>query len=130
MTESRNNPDAAPPDFSRFYSSPAFKSEEMHQLLAEIERKCRKVKMENSSKNLSGKNLVEDIENLEEINENPGEDVENAGEVHDDPLKEEGKVEEPLAEKWFHISDAHVSEVSVERVLKCQAYLLFYERTL
>ena len=38
--------------------------------------------------------------------------------------------EPPLAEKWFHISDASVSEVSVERVLKCQAYLLFYERTL
>lgn len=31
-------------------------------------------------------------------------------------------------EKWFYISDAHVSEVSVAKVLKVQAYILFYER--
>ena len=36
-------------------------------------------------------------------------------------------VQEPSG-KWYHISDASVSEVSEERVLKCQAYLLFYER--
>ena len=30
--------------------------------------------------------------------------------------------------KWYYISDAHVSEVSEEKVMKCQAYLLFYER--
>ena len=124
MIERRNNPDAsAPLDFSRFYSSPASKSEEMHQLLAEIERKCREMKLENS--NLTG-------ENPGAVTENPGEVNENPGEVNEIPRKEEEieeKMEEPLAEKWFHISDAHVSEVSVEGVLKCQAYLLFYERT-
>ncbi len=31
-------------------------------------------------------------------------------------------------EKWYYISDAHVSEVSVSKVLKVQAYILFYER--
>ena len=140
MTERRNNPNAAsaPLDFSRFYSSPASKSEEMHQLLAEIERKCREMKLENS--NLTGENPGAVTENPGEVNENPGEvnknpeEVnENPGEVNENPGKddkEEEKMEEPLAEKWFHISDAHVSEVSVERVLKCQAYLLFYERTL
>ena len=132
MIERRNNPDAsAPLDFSRFYSSPASKSEEMHQLLAEIERKCREMKLENS--NLTGENPGAVTENPGEVNKNPEEVNENPGEVSQNPGKddkEEEKMEEPLAEKWFHISDAHVSEVSVERVLKCQAYLLFYERTL
>ena len=30
--------------------------------------------------------------------------------------------------KWYHISDSHVVEVTEEKVLKCQAYILFYER--
>jgi len=29
---------------------------------------------------------------------------------------------------WYYISDSHVKEVSEAQVLKCQAYLLFYER--
>lgn len=29
---------------------------------------------------------------------------------------------------WFHISDAHVRQVSIEQVLNREAYLLFYER--
>jgi len=32
--------------------------------------------------------------------------------------------------KWFHVSDSSVSEVNEDKVLKCQAYLLFYERIL
>jgi ubiquitin carboxyl-terminal hydrolase 16/45 len=36
----------------------------------------------------------------------------------------------PTAKKWFHVSDSSVSEVSEEKVLKSQAYLLFYERIL
>ena len=36
--------------------------------------------------------------------------------------------EEPSSSRWFYISDSHVSEVSLERVLKAPAYLLFYER--
>ena len=34
----------------------------------------------------------------------------------------------PAEDKWYHISDSSVSEVSVSKVLKAQAYLLFYER--
>ena len=30
--------------------------------------------------------------------------------------------------KWYYISDTHVSEVSEDKVLRSQAYLLFYER--
>ena len=32
--------------------------------------------------------------------------------------------------RWFHISDSSVSECSEEKVLKAQAYILFYERIL
>ena len=111
------------------------------------------MKMDSLSANLPSENPGEVSENRGEVNENPGEVNENPGseveeegkpeplaeksenpggvkEIPGSEVKEEGKPEEPLAEKWFHISDAHVSEVSVERVLKCQAYLLFYERTL
>lgn len=30
--------------------------------------------------------------------------------------------------KWYYVSDSHVSEVHESKVLKAQAYLLFYER--
>ncbi|GER51454.1 ubiquitin carboxyl-terminal hydrolase [Striga asiatica] len=30
---------------------------------------------------------------------------------------------------WYHASDAYVRQVSVDEVLRCQAYILFYERT-
>jgi ubiquitin C-terminal hydrolase len=43
--------------------------------------------------------------------------------------KRESYVHEGLSSsRWFYISDSHVSEVGLERVLKAQAYLLFYER--
>jgi ubiquitin carboxyl-terminal hydrolase 16/45 len=29
---------------------------------------------------------------------------------------------------WYYASDAHVQEVSLEEVLRCDAYLLFYEK--
>ena len=122
MRERRNN--QAPLDFSRFYSSPASKSEEMHQLLAEIERKCRELKVEEERSS---------TENGDDPGKVPCDNDENPGEPGANPENKEEEVkpeEPPLAEKWFHISDASVSEVSVERVLKCQAYLLFYERTL
>jgi len=36
----------------------------------------------------------------------------------------------PPAKRWFQASDSNVTEVSEDRVLKAQAYLLFYERIL
>lgn len=37
---------------------------------------------------------------------------------------------EPPSGKWYYVSDSMVSEVSEEKVLRAQAYLLFYERIL
>lgn len=34
----------------------------------------------------------------------------------------------PPEGKWYYVSDSHVMEVSEEKVLNAQAYLLFYER--
>ena len=39
---------------------------------------------------------------------------------------EEDSVNQP--QRWFHVSDSVVSEVTEEKVLKAKAYLLFYER--
>ena len=37
---------------------------------------------------------------------------------------------EPEAGRWFYVSDTHVTEVTMDRVLRARAYLLFYERVL
>lgn len=29
---------------------------------------------------------------------------------------------------WYHASDAYVREVSFDEVLRCEAYILFYEK--
>jgi ubiquitin carboxyl-terminal hydrolase 16/45 len=29
---------------------------------------------------------------------------------------------------WYHASDAYVRQVSLDEVLRCEAYILFYER--
>lgn len=29
---------------------------------------------------------------------------------------------------WYHASDQYVREVSIEEVLRCEAYILFYEK--
>ena len=39
---------------------------------------------------------------------------------------EDDSVNQP--QRWFHVSDSVVREVTEEKVLKAQAYLLFYER--
>jgi len=36
--------------------------------------------------------------------------------------------EEVKSGRWFHVSDSYVAEVNMERVMRAQAYLLFYER--
>ena len=89
----------------KFYSSPTAKVEEIHSFLAEIERKNRemeavKVKETELPDNSTEKSNT--VTNTDNVTENTG--------------------------KWYHISDTSVVEVSEEKVLKCQAYLLFYER--
>lgn len=36
----------------------------------------------------------------------------------------------PPPGKWYYVSDSYVAEVPESKVLKAQAYLLFYERIL
>lgn len=41
-----------------------------------------------------------------------------------------GKAEkEKIGHVWYYASDAHVREVSLDEVLRCEAYILFYEKT-
>ena len=79
-------------DYSKFYSSPSVKTDEIYFMLQVINEKIKKAAMNGAT--------------------NPAK-----GEESDIP-----------SGKWYHISDSHVTEVTEERVLKCQAYLLFYER--
>lgn len=44
----------------------------------------------------------------------------------EDAAKEEISSSEEV--RWYYISDCHVRETTEAQVLKCQAYLLFYER--
>ena len=46
--------------------------------------------------------------------------------LHPDPDQPEPEPE-PETGRWFHVSDTNVSEVTLDRVLKSQAYMLFYE---
>ncbi|KAF5736641.1 ubiquitin carboxyl-terminal hydrolase 2 isoform X1 [Tripterygium wilfordii] len=41
--------------------------------------------------------------------------------------KSRGKEKESGGSVWYHASDAYVREVSLEQVLRCEAYILFYE---
>lgn len=55
--------------------------------------------------------------------------------LHDDPevsvVDDDKNVKhEAVPSRWFHVSDTHVTEAAESSVLKCQAYLLFYERIL
>ncbi|OWR54466.1 ubiquitin carboxyl-terminal hydrolase 45 like protein [Danaus plexippus plexippus] len=56
------------------------------------------------------------------------------GRVRDDDSElsgyESGEAPPPPAARWYYVSDSMVSEVSEEKVLRAQAYLLFYERVL
>ena len=50
----------------------------------------------------------------------PGPAPERAPEPESAPVPEAGR--------WFHVSDTHVTEMTLDKVLKAQAYMLFYER--
>ena len=90
----------------KFYSSPTARNEEIHAFLAEIQRKTCEMEAVNAAA---------------EATELPEQkDTEKA--------KTETIVTTEITGKWYHISDTSVVEVSEDKVLKCQAYLLFYER--
>ncbi len=48
-------------------------------------------------------------------------------EDENDTAEGEEEVVPPVG-KWYYISDSRVSEATEASVLKCQAYILFYER--
>ena len=89
-------------------SPPSANNEDIHGLLAEIERKSRVLNEDLNTSNKRGRN-TDDEESLI----GPKKLFTNAN-------SDSGK--------WYHISDTSVVEVSEEKVLKCQAYMLFYER--
>ena len=55
-----------------------------------------------------------------------GEEVEDA--VNNNKLIVEKELNDGNKGRWFHVSDSAVQEVQEDKVLKAQAYLLFYER--
>ena len=54
------------------------------------------------------------------------EEVEDA--VNNNKLIVEKELKDGNKGRWFHVSDSAVQEVQEDKVLKAQAYLLFYER--
>merc|ERR1711892_1287919 len=86
-----------------FFSPPVCKSSDIPWLFEEMDKKVRKFS-------------AEDL-NLDE---------ETAGKAN---VASSDSVAS-LPKRWFHASDTSVSEVSEVKVMKAQAYLLFYERIL
>ena len=80
----------------------------MPSFLEEVDRKLRR-----------NKAVIKDKEE-EEV-----EDVVN----NNKKLEVEKEVNDGNKGRWFHVSDSAVQEVQEDKVLKAQAYLLFYERT-
>ncbi len=98
--------------YERFYSQPAAKTEEIHSLLAEIERKYRELALSVASSAAASADKEET----------------ESGVSSEEPQPPPPPAPSSPPAKWFSISDSHVSEVSEDKVLKSQAYLLFYER--
>ncbi len=69
------------------------------------------------------KKVLDDWNKLQIVNSN-----ENSELIKDKPVQNGSNVNEET-DRWFYISDSHVSEVNVSKVLKAQAYILFYQRT-
>ncbi|KAE8685604.1 glucan endo-1,3-beta-glucosidase-like protein 2-like [Hibiscus syriacus] len=42
--------------------------------------------------------------------------------------KRKGTDIEPVCSQWYYASDRHVRQASIEEVLRCEAYILFYEK--
>ena len=79
----------------------------MPSFLEEVDRKLRR-----------NKAVMKDKEEEEE--------VEDA--VNNNKLIVEKELNDGNKGRWFHVSDSAVQEVQEDKVLKAQAYLLFYER--
>ena len=60
------------------------------------------------------------------IKDKEEEEVEDT--VNNNKLMVEKELNDGNKGRWFHVSDSAVQEVQEDKVLKAQAYLLFYER--
>ena len=103
-------------DYSDLYSSAEVRTDDLASMLKVIEDKL--AALEPTKPPPTHPKIEEEQGEEEEENPPPPPpEDDNNNNVTDIP-----------AGKWYHISDASVSEVQEERVKKCQAYLLFYER--
>ena len=105
-----------------FMTPPPTRSCDIPGLLEEMERQYTKLAQAVRRKQLEDE-FSEDEEDVDGVaNSKDSCDVKEQTDV--------GEAKKPVpCRRWFHVSDTNVSEVSEEKVLKCQAYLLFYERT-
>ena len=94
-------------DLAAFFNPPQAKASDVPAFLEEIERKLRK-----KPKAVIGDKEQEETKKEQDATNNNSMTVGQG------------------ARKWFHVSDSSVSEVAEDKVLRAQAYLLFYERIL
>jgi len=94
-------------DLSTFFNPPLARASDVPSFLEEVDRKLRR-----------NKAVMKDKEEEEE--------VEDA--VNNNKLIVEKELKDGNKGRWFHVSDSAVQEVQEDKVLKAQAYLLFYER--
>jgi len=106
----KTRPNGSPyQDLSTFFNPPLARASDVPSFLEEVDRKLRR-----------NKAVMKDREE---------EEVEDAVNNNDKKLPVEKEVtNDGNKGRWFHVSDSAVQEVQEDKVLKAQAYLLFYER--
>ena len=117
----------SPNYYNQFYSSPNSKTEHIEDLLKIIEGKSKQFNQQHANilptdkqENLSditctAANAAFNSDACQNLNNFTGSTNRDSNEFIP-------------SGKWYHISDSHVTEVAQEKVLKCQAYILLYER--
>ena len=55
---------------------------------------------------------------------------EHEPETQQEPKSDSEEEPKPEAGQWYHVSDTLVREVTLDKVLEAQAYMLFYERSM
>merc|ERR1719370_24814 len=95
-------------DLSTFFNPPLARASDVPSFLEEVDRKLKR-----------NKAVMKDREE---------EDVEDAVNNNKKLMVEKELNNDGNKGRWFHVSDSAVQEVQEDKVLKAQAYLLFYER--
>ena len=114
--------------YKRFYSSANAKTDHIEALLKIIEMKSKLAK-----ENVKGEDSVS-VDKAESLSDMKTAAAAAAfGSNKDDTTTNHTSTPSDNFEysptgKWYHISDSNVTEVAQEKVLKCQAYILLYER--